>query len=184
MGALRPMHPDFSIFRSPFTLLASVSANLYLVKNLVRRDLNQQYKNAVLGYVWTLLEPALLASVYYILFIIIANHSEPNYPMYVLLGVIGWGMFSRILNGTVNSLSNNSRNDKANKYPNANLLFIISHHTVCHHLSIITDCNSIHDSPRNYSNGKSMDAAALNFCTNDNIMGIWSNLRICECSIP
>ena len=31
--------------------------------------------------------------------------------------------------------------------------FIISHHTVCHHLSIITDCNSIHDSPGNYSNG-------------------------------
>ena len=117
MGALRPMHPDFSIFRSPFTLLASVSANLYLVKNLVRRDLNQQYKNAVLGYVWTLLEPALLASVYYILFIIIANHSEPNYPMYVLLGVIGWGMFSRILNGTVNSLSNNSGMIKQTNIP-------------------------------------------------------------------
>ena len=117
VGALRPMHPEFSIVKSPFTLLAAVSSNLYLVKNLVRRDLNQKYKNAILGYVWTLLEPALLASVYYVLFIIIANHSEPNYPMYVLLGVIGWGMFSRILNGTVNSLSSNSGMIKQTNIP-------------------------------------------------------------------
>jgi ABC-type polysaccharide/polyol phosphate export permease len=117
VGALRPMHPEFSIVKSPFTLLAAVSSNLYLVKNLVRRDLNHKYRNAILGYVWTFLEPALLASVYYVLFIIIANHSEPNYPMYVLLGVIGWGMFSRILNGTVNSLTKSSGMIKQTNIP-------------------------------------------------------------------
>ena len=117
VGALRPMHPEFSIAKSPFALLAAISSNLYLVKNLVRRDLNHKYRNAILGYVWTFLEPALLASVYYILFIIIANHSEPNYPMYVLLGVIGWGMFSRILNGTVNSLTKSSGMIKQTNIP-------------------------------------------------------------------
>ena len=104
-GCITSNASEFSIIKSPLTLLEAISSNLYLVKNLVRRDLNHKYRNAILGYVWTFLEPALLASVYYVLFIIIANHSEPNYPMYVLLGVIGWGMFSRILNGTVNSLT-------------------------------------------------------------------------------
>ena len=64
-----------------------------------------------------MIEPALLASVYYVLFIIIANHAEPNYPMWVLIGVIGWGMFSRILNGTVNSLNTNSGMIKQSNIP-------------------------------------------------------------------
>lgn len=114
---LRPIHPEFSIIKSPIMLLSSISSNLYLVKNLVRRDLNHKYRNAILGYIWTFLEPALLASVYYILFIIIANHNEPSYPMYVLLGVIGWGMFARILNETVNSLTKSSGMIKQTNIP-------------------------------------------------------------------
>ncbi len=105
---LRPFYQKESFIKSPFKLISNLITYKYLVRNLVNRDLNQKYNNALLGYVWTLLEPALLASVYYVLFIIIAKHSEPNYPMWVLIGVIGWGMFSRILNGTVNSLTTNS----------------------------------------------------------------------------
>jgi len=114
---LLPFHSKVSIFRAPFKLFSNLSSNRYLVNNLVKRDLNQKYNKALLGYVWTLLEPALLASVYYVLFIIIAKHSEPNYPMLVLLGVIGWGMFARILNGTVNSLTSNSGMIKQTNLP-------------------------------------------------------------------
>lgn len=105
---LVPFHTKVSALTAPFKLFSNLSSRRYLLKNLVKRDLNQKYNNAFLGYIWTLLEPALLASVYYVLFIIIAKNSEPNYPMWVLLGVIGWGMFARMLNGTVNSLSSNS----------------------------------------------------------------------------
>ena len=114
---LRPFYQEESFIKSPFKLISNLLNYKYLVKNLVNRDLNQKYNNAILGYVWTLLEPALLASVYYVLFIIIANHTEPNYPMWVLIGVIGWGMFSRILNGTVNSLTTNSGMIKQSNIP-------------------------------------------------------------------
>ena len=114
---LRPFYQEESFIKSPFKLISNLLNYKYLVKNLVNRDLNQKYNNAILGYVWTLIEPALLASVYYVLFIIIANHSEPNYPMWVLIGVIGWGMFSRILNGTVNSLTANSGMIKQSNIP-------------------------------------------------------------------
>jgi len=114
---LRPFYQEESFIKSPFKLISNLLNYKYLVKNLVNRDLNQKYNNAILGYVWTLIEPALLASVYYVLFIIIANHSEPNYPMWVLIGVIGWGMFSRILNGTVNSLTTNSGMIKQSNIP-------------------------------------------------------------------
>jgi ABC-type polysaccharide/polyol phosphate export permease len=114
---LRPFYQKESFIKSPFKLISNLITYKYLVRNLVKRDLNQKYNNAILGYVWTLLEPALLASVYYVLFIIIADHSEPSYPMWVLIGVIGWGMFSRILNGTVNSLSANSGMIKQSNIP-------------------------------------------------------------------
>lgn len=114
---LRPFYQEESFMKSPFKLISNLLNYKYLVKNLVNRDLSQKYNNAILGYVWTLIEPALLASVYYVLFIIIANHSEPNYPMWVLIGVIGWGMFSRILNGTVNSLTTNSGMIKQSNIP-------------------------------------------------------------------
>ena len=126
VGALRPMHPEFSIIKSPFTLLAVVSSNLYLVKNLVRRDLNHKYKNAILGYVWISLEPALLASVYYVLFIIIANHSEPNYPMYVLLGSNWMGDVFQNTQWNCKFIIKKFWNDKADKHSNANLLFIMA----------------------------------------------------------
>jgi len=115
--SLRPFHSNVSAFSAPFKLLSNLFSNQYLLRNLVKRDLNQKYNKALLGYVWTLLEPALLASVYYVLFIIIANHSEANYPMWVLLGVISWSMFARILNGTVNSLTTNSGMIKQTNFP-------------------------------------------------------------------
>ncbi len=84
---------------------------------MVKRNLNQRYNKALLGYVWTLLEPALLAAVYYILFIIIADYEDKNYPMLILLGVIGWSMYAKILNATVATLYNNSGMIKQSGFP-------------------------------------------------------------------
>ena len=114
---LRDMHPNIPLLRSPIRLISNLKSNHYLLKNMVKRNLNQRYNRAILGYLWTLLEPALLALVYYVLFIIIANYQEERYPMWILLGVIGWGMFSRIVNSTISSLSDNSGMIKQTGFP-------------------------------------------------------------------
>ena len=63
----------------------------------------------MLGYTWTILEPALLASVYYFLFVMLAGNPDQMYPIWVLIGVITWGTFGKTLNATVGSLSGNAR---------------------------------------------------------------------------
>ena len=54
---------------APIHTLSEVRKNRFLVRNLVRREVRSRYRNAALGYAWTVLEPALLASVYWFLFI-------------------------------------------------------------------------------------------------------------------
>ena len=115
--SLMPLHPPVSFYSAPFHTISNLSKNRYLLNNMVKRNLNQRYDKALLGYLWTLLEPALLASIYYVLFIIIANYEDQSYPMLILLGVIGWGLFARILNSTVSTLVSNSGMIKQTGFP-------------------------------------------------------------------
>ena len=115
--SLKNLHPQVPMFSSPFQIKKNLSTHRYLLKNMVNRNLNQRYNKALLGYLWTLLEPALLASVYYVLFVIIANYEDKSYPMLILLGVIGWGLFARIMNSTVSTLVTNSGMIKQTGFP-------------------------------------------------------------------
>ena len=56
---------------APLALLTIAGRHRFVLSNLVRREVRGRYRNAALGYGWTVLEPALLAVVYWFLFIII-----------------------------------------------------------------------------------------------------------------
>jgi hypothetical protein len=75
---LQSLHPKVSLLYAPLSIFVNLKNHWYLLSNMVKRNLNQRYNKALLGYVWTLLEPALLAGVYYILFIIIADYKDQN----------------------------------------------------------------------------------------------------------
>ena len=94
---------------APINTLKDVSSNRFLVRNLIRRDVRGRYRNAALGYAWTVIEPALLASVYWFLFIMLSGNPDEMYAVWVLLGVIVWGSFSKSLNAATNSLTGNVR---------------------------------------------------------------------------
>ena len=96
-------------WKSPSTNIFTVFKHRFLVRNLVRREIRGRYRNAMLGYTWTVLEPMLLASVYYFLFVMLAGNPDELYPVWVLLGVIIWGCFGRSLSGSVSSLSRNAQ---------------------------------------------------------------------------
>ena len=98
-----------SSWKSPFLNISIVFKHRFLVRNLVRREIRGRYRNAMLGYTWTVLEPMLLASVYYFLFVMLAGNPDRMYPVWVLLGVIVWGCFGRSLSGSVSSLSRNAQ---------------------------------------------------------------------------
>ncbi|MDA0716203.1 MAG: ABC transporter permease [archaeon] len=104
---LRNVGLRYPSWKSPLLNLSVVLKHRFLVRNLVRREIRGKYRNAALGYLWTVLEPMLLASVYYFLFVMIAGNPDELYPIWVLLGVIVWSCFGRSLTGSVTSLTSN-----------------------------------------------------------------------------
>lgn len=94
---------------APLLTLSEVQTNRFLVRNLIRREVRGRYRNAALGYGWAVLEPALLASVYWFLFIMLSGNPDKMYAVWVLLGVVVWSCFSKSLNAATNSLTNNVR---------------------------------------------------------------------------
>ena len=67
-----------------------------LIKKLAVTDLKVRYKNSVLGIFWSLLQPLLTFIVLLIVFTgLMINKSIDNYPLFLLLGIIGWGFFDK-----------------------------------------------------------------------------------------
>ena len=54
-------------FLAPITTISELQSNRFLVRNLIRREVRGRYRNAALGYAWAVIEPALLALVYWFL---------------------------------------------------------------------------------------------------------------------
>ena len=65
-----------------------------LLVNLVRRDLKVRYKSSVLGFMWSLLNPAMLLIVYYFVFSVLLGSGIPRFPIYLLSGLLVWNLFN------------------------------------------------------------------------------------------
>ena len=94
---------------APISNLSVLFGNIFLVRNLVRREVRGNYRNTILGYAWTVIEPTLLSIVYWFLFIMLAGNPDENYAVWVLIGVIVWACFGKSLMSSVTSLSGNTR---------------------------------------------------------------------------
>lgn len=66
-----------------------------LIILLAINDVKLRYRNSVLGFVWSFLEPLLMLTVLYFVFTNILKSNIENYPLFLLLGLIIWYMFSR-----------------------------------------------------------------------------------------
>jgi ABC-type polysaccharide/polyol phosphate export permease len=71
---------------------------------LTRRDLTSRYKRSVLGVAWTMLNPLGMMIVLSIVFSQIFRVKIPNYPAYVLSGLIAWTFFSQTSSAAINVL--------------------------------------------------------------------------------
>jgi ABC-2 type transport system permease protein len=63
---------------------------------LIRRDLKLRYANSALGWVWTVLEPLMMASIYWFVFTLIFHRSvgEEPYIIFLLAGLLPWFWFT------------------------------------------------------------------------------------------
>lgn len=106
---LRDVGKRGNSWKAPLTNFVVLFKHRFLVRNLVRKEIRGKYRNALLGYTWTVLEPAMLAAVYYFLFIMLAGNADKMYPVWIIIGVVVWSCFGKALQGTVSSLSRNGQ---------------------------------------------------------------------------
>jgi ABC-2 type transport system permease protein len=89
----------------PFTRLADIWRYRELLRNLVRKDLKVKYKNSVLGFVWTLLNPLLYLVVFSIVFRVILQSAVPYFSIFLLSGLLAWNLFSTAISAGTSSIT-------------------------------------------------------------------------------
>lgn len=67
-------------------------------------DLKLRYRNSVLGFFWSILEPLLMLSVLFLVFSYLLRSDIENYPLFLLIGLITWNTFSRGTSMATNSI--------------------------------------------------------------------------------
>jgi len=65
----------------------------------VRRDLKVKYKGSVLGLLWSMLNPAVVLAVYYVVFKYFLKNSVPYFALYLFSGLLVWNFFATALVG-------------------------------------------------------------------------------------
>jgi lipopolysaccharide transport system permease protein len=91
-----------AIMRAIRLRLDDVWAYRYLLSNLVLRDLKLRYKNSILGFLWSLVNPMLLMLVFTTVFtVMLPNLAVPKYPVFVMCGVLPWNFFGTAVTASI-----------------------------------------------------------------------------------
>ena len=91
-----------------------------ILRILIGRDLKLRYSSSVLGYVWTLLDPLLLAGTYWFVFGFIVSRGSPNeqpYLLWLLTGILPFQWTSHVMNDCGRLLGNDAKLVTASSMP-------------------------------------------------------------------
>ncbi|MBX2997406.1 MAG: ABC transporter permease [Caldilineaceae bacterium] len=80
----------------------------FLIYNLVMRDLKARYRNSVLGFLWSLLNPLGMMVVFTVVAtVLFRDQTIENYPIFLLAGILPWNFFTAsVMTGTNSVVSN------------------------------------------------------------------------------
>lgn len=89
-----------------------------LIANLTIRDLKARYKNSILGVGWSLLNPLLMMLVFTLVYTVMLGQSNrPDYPAFILAGLLPWNFFSASIMAGTSSIVGNSHLIKKVYFP-------------------------------------------------------------------
>lgn len=80
----------------------------FLIRQLVSRDFKTKYKRSILGVFWSFLNPLLTMCVQYFVFSTIFKSDIPNYPAYLLIGIVSFNFFSEACGMSLTSILGNA----------------------------------------------------------------------------
>ena len=80
-----------------------------LIRNLVARDLKVRYKNSVLGFLWSLVNPLAMMTILTIVFtFMMPNNTISKFPVFALCGLLPWNFFRGSVMASIASIVGNS----------------------------------------------------------------------------
>jgi ABC-2 type transport system permease protein len=89
-------------------LLSAFQRYGYLMRQLIARDFKTKYKRSVLGVCWSFLNPLLTMLVQYIVFSTLFKSDIPNFPLYLLTGIVCFNFFNEATNMALQSIVGNA----------------------------------------------------------------------------
>lgn len=75
-----------------------------MIISLVKKDLRGRYKQSVLGFLWTFINPLLQLLVYNFVFSVILKNNIERYYLYLFVGLVPWIFFSTSITGGSTSI--------------------------------------------------------------------------------
>jgi len=79
-----------------------------LLGQLVRRELKVKYRDSTLGFAWSLLNPAFVMGIYYLVFQVFLKSPIHPFPIWLLSGILVWNFFSGSLAAGTGSITANN----------------------------------------------------------------------------
>lgn len=99
----------------------NILKNLWNYRNLTIKlamsDFRLRYKNSILGFLWSLIEPLLMLAVSYVVFTNLMKVNVEHYQLFLLAGIISWNMLSRGTSMGLNSIIGKSNLVKKVYFP-------------------------------------------------------------------
>lgn len=81
-----------------------VKKNMYLLKNLIQRDLKVKYRRSILGIIWSVLNPLLMMVVITTVFSKLYDRNVENFHIYYLTGITIYNFVSESTSLALNSI--------------------------------------------------------------------------------
>ena len=84
---------------------------------LTRKEMQVRYKNNILGYLWSVLQPLSFALVYFVAFKVFMRFEMENYTLYLLTGMFPWQWFANSVSEASNIFISNASIIKKINFP-------------------------------------------------------------------
>jgi len=96
-----------------------------LIVELVKKEIKVRYKNNILGYAWSILNPLAQALVFFVAFQYILKVHIENYVLFLILGLFPWQWFLNSVIGSSVSMIANSNLIKKTIFPREYIVFAV-----------------------------------------------------------
>src|SRR3989442_15475311 len=83
-------------------------AHREILMNLIRKEIKVKYTSSVLGAAWSMLNPLLFLAVFTLVFGVVLGNKAPEFPIYLLSGILAWNLLSTSLSLSARSVVDNA----------------------------------------------------------------------------